>query len=110
MVNNKLFVSNELILIKNDITYKFSKFDESSNITDKSVISNTTYLCTFWSSNLGSDPNDIFGREFTQEEYDKLFGKIVEKPPVNNKKLTKAEKEKLQRLAQIEETRKAMGL
>lgn len=90
-----------LILIKNDITYKFSKFDG-------------IYLCTFWSSNLGSDPNDIFGREFTQEEYDNLFGKIPEKKETINKKLTKTEKEKLKRqkdtLKEVEETRKAMGL
>lgn len=97
MVNTKLSIDNEFILIKNDITYKFSKFDE-------------IYLCTFWSSNLGNDPNDIFGREFTQEEYDKLFGIFVEPQTEITKKLTKTEKEKLKRQKEIEETRKAMGL
>lgn len=100
---------DEFILIKNDITYKFIKFENQDNSLDKSAIDKSAiYLCTYWSSNLGSDPNNFFGREFTQAEYDNLTGKSEKS--TNQKKLTKTEKEKLKREKEIEETRKAMGL
>lgn len=84
---------NSMTLVKENITYKFIKFG-----------SNTLYLCTYMSSTVGSDPNEIFGKEFNQEEYDKLFGKE------NKKKMTKKEKLELQRRLEVEKSRKLMGL
>lgn len=89
-----LETNKENILIKDNITYKFIKFE-------------VTYFCNFWSSNIGSDVNDIFGKEFSQEEYDNLFG--IKKPEVK-KKLTKKEKLELQRKLDVEKSRKLMGL